>query len=270
MPAVLSEKRLFGKTGACGWKQASWGKSRTTTLGPFGEVIRATGPMAKVNPFMFSTKYYDWETGLYYYGHDIIDHSTGRWLIQRPIGDRGFELLPTGRSPVQNNHLLSFNLRSSVFNRQIQGLGLGGICSKNTHCPSAWVVSHIRKVGISMPLRGNNPLSFIDSFGLMTVENAQGNVTITSCPKCPFCLAHWLGLSDQGMWFFDRDHPDWQFMTCDWKLGEGHVTVVIGPGGSATVDGQDITVPTAKHGAGTVIISDCDRQADIGVNGIRG
>jgi hypothetical protein len=25
--------------------------------GPFGEVIRATGPMARVNPFRFSTKY---------------------------------------------------------------------------------------------------------------------------------------------------------------------------------------------------------------------
>src|SRR5580692_3554463 len=27
--------------------------------GPFGEVIRTTGPMAKVNPFRFSTKYQD-------------------------------------------------------------------------------------------------------------------------------------------------------------------------------------------------------------------
>jgi hypothetical protein len=25
--------------------------------GPFGEVLRATGPMAKANPFRFSTKY---------------------------------------------------------------------------------------------------------------------------------------------------------------------------------------------------------------------
>ena len=35
---------------------------------PFGEVIRATGPMAKANPLRFSTKYQDGETDLLYYG----------------------------------------------------------------------------------------------------------------------------------------------------------------------------------------------------------
>ena len=39
--------------------------------GPFGEVIRATGPMAKANPFRFSTKYQDDETDLLYYGIGI-------------------------------------------------------------------------------------------------------------------------------------------------------------------------------------------------------
>ena len=55
--------------------------------GPFGEVIRATGPMAKVNPFMFSTKFYDWETGLYYYGYRYYNPSTGRWLSRDPAGE---------------------------------------------------------------------------------------------------------------------------------------------------------------------------------------
>ena len=57
--------------------------------GPFGELIRATGPMAKVNPFMFSTKFYDWETGLYYYGYRYYKPSTGRWLSRDPQGERG-------------------------------------------------------------------------------------------------------------------------------------------------------------------------------------
>jgi YD repeat-containing protein len=35
--------------------------------GPFGELIRATGPMAKLNPFRFSTKYQDDETDFLYY-----------------------------------------------------------------------------------------------------------------------------------------------------------------------------------------------------------
>ena len=47
--------------------------------GPFGEVIRATGPMAKANPFRFSTKYQDDETDLLYYGYRYYNASTGRW-----------------------------------------------------------------------------------------------------------------------------------------------------------------------------------------------
>jgi RHS repeat-associated protein len=56
---------------------------------PFGETIRATGPMAKVNPFRFSTKYQDDETGLLYYGYRYYQPSTGRWPSRDPIGERG-------------------------------------------------------------------------------------------------------------------------------------------------------------------------------------
>jgi RHS repeat-associated protein len=65
-------------------------KSRTTHLGPFGEVLRATGPMAKVNPFRFSTKYQDDETDLVYYGYRYYNPSTGRWLSRDPLGEPGF------------------------------------------------------------------------------------------------------------------------------------------------------------------------------------
>jgi len=64
-------------------------KSRTTNLGPFGELIRATGPMAKLNPFRFSTKYQDDETDLVYYGVRYLKTSTGGWLSRDPIGERG-------------------------------------------------------------------------------------------------------------------------------------------------------------------------------------
>jgi RHS repeat-associated protein len=66
--------------------------------GPFGELLRATGPMARVSPFLFSTKYYDWETGLYYYGYRYYDPSTGRWLSKDPLTEPGFVLL--ARPPV--------------------------------------------------------------------------------------------------------------------------------------------------------------------------
>src|SRR5208283_930270 len=57
--------------------------------GPFGELIRATGPMAKVNPFRFSTKYCDDESDLVYYGYRYYNPSTGRWLNRDPDEEDG-------------------------------------------------------------------------------------------------------------------------------------------------------------------------------------
>jgi RHS repeat-associated protein len=57
--------------------------------GPFGEVIRATGLAAKLNPFRFSTKYDDDESDLLYYGYRYYNPSTGRWLSRDPIGEKG-------------------------------------------------------------------------------------------------------------------------------------------------------------------------------------
>ena len=49
---ALSEKSFFaGKRGKNQQNQGVGAKSRTTNLGPFGEVIRSTGPMAKANPW---------------------------------------------------------------------------------------------------------------------------------------------------------------------------------------------------------------------------
>ena len=57
--------------------------------GPFGELLRATGPLAFTNPFRFSTKYQDDETGLLYYGYRFYNPSTAKWPSRDPIGERG-------------------------------------------------------------------------------------------------------------------------------------------------------------------------------------
>jgi len=58
--------------------------------GPFGEVIRATGPMARANPIRFSTKYDDDESDLLYYGYRYYKASTGTWLSRDPLGEVSF------------------------------------------------------------------------------------------------------------------------------------------------------------------------------------
>ena len=49
--------------------------------------------MAKVNPFMFQTEFYDWETGKYYVKNRFYDPGTGRFLNRDPIGELGFRVL---------------------------------------------------------------------------------------------------------------------------------------------------------------------------------
>jgi RHS repeat-associated protein len=79
--------------------------------GPFGEVIRATGPMAKVNPFRFSTKYQDDETGLLYYGYRFYNPSTGRWLSRDPIDELGFALLQgAGENATSDNDIPEYDV----------------------------------------------------------------------------------------------------------------------------------------------------------------
>jgi RHS repeat-associated protein len=66
--------------------------------GPFGEALSVTGEdlgpgggggggQGQRNPFRFSTKYTDAETGRVYYGYRYYSPSMGRWVSRDPIGE---------------------------------------------------------------------------------------------------------------------------------------------------------------------------------------
>ena len=56
---------------------------------PFGNVQFQYGPLADQNPFRFSTKYFDEETGLGYWRDRYYDPYIGRWTNRDPIGEAG-------------------------------------------------------------------------------------------------------------------------------------------------------------------------------------
>ncbi len=56
---------------------------------PFGNTLTATGTLAAVNPFQFSTKYWENEAGLYYYGYRFYSPGMGRWVTRDPLGETG-------------------------------------------------------------------------------------------------------------------------------------------------------------------------------------
>jgi RHS repeat-associated protein len=96
--------------------------------GPFGEIIRAMGPMAKTNPFRFSTKYTDDETDLVYYGYRYYSPSMGRWLSRDPIGENG---------GVNVYAMLGNDCLNASDN-----LGLKPVCCSNTKPVDITVASH--------------------------------------------------------------------------------------------------------------------------------
>ena len=55
----------------------------------FGKTVSQTGSLADVFRHRFSTKYFDSETGLYYYGYRFYSPTLMRWLNRDPIEEDG-------------------------------------------------------------------------------------------------------------------------------------------------------------------------------------
>jgi RHS repeat-associated protein len=51
---------------------------------PYGELLRETGLLAHQMPFRFSTKFWDEESGLVYYGYRYYSSQLGRWISKDP------------------------------------------------------------------------------------------------------------------------------------------------------------------------------------------
>ncbi len=63
------------------------------TYDAFGNLISKTGPLADFFRHRFPTKYFDVETGLYYYGYRFYHPILMRWLNRDPIGEEGGTML---------------------------------------------------------------------------------------------------------------------------------------------------------------------------------
>lgn len=74
-------------------KTSDSSKTAHYEYGPFGEVTRASGTIAKSNPVRFSTKAQDEESDLLYYGYRFYNASTGRWPSRDPLFELGFTML---------------------------------------------------------------------------------------------------------------------------------------------------------------------------------
>jgi RHS repeat-associated protein len=188
-------------------------KPRTCFEGPFGEVIRATGPMAKANPFRFSTKYQDEETDLLYYDYRYYSASTGRWLSRDPIQERAFQITVVSHLFSKNNaaRLIKRSVTASyqfVYNDPLHrfdrfGLVDGVFWNGSGKCPAGTIVSFAQVGWGGAEIVGADK-PFIDN-------GSKWNDIGTAGPEYQ--------PGSQGYTGFFSDSPDWsggptQFVTC--------------------------------------------------------
>ena len=124
---------------------------------PYGEILRTTGPLASANPFRWSTKFWDEESGLVYYGYRYYSPALGRWVSRDPAEEAGGENLyqfvknsplqavdPDGRTAQQLLMLgwagATANLADQLFNlSSFTSFGKYGFGKAGT-CLQAWAV----------------------------------------------------------------------------------------------------------------------------------
>ena len=92
------------------------------TYDAFGRTISATGPLADTFPQRFSTKHFDPETDLYYYGYRYYSPTLMRWLNRDPIEEEGgMNLYAVCKKSRDHRCLLDFQAQlSDVFPKRIR------------------------------------------------------------------------------------------------------------------------------------------------------
>ena len=113
--------------------------------GPFGEPVRVSGTHGSGNPFRFSTKYTDDDTGLVYYGYRYYNPSTGRWPNRDPIDD-GIDVdIPVEGGHGERGNVYRF-VKSDAVNH-VDPLGLYAVASEGFAFRDPWHLSVGRQVG---------------------------------------------------------------------------------------------------------------------------
>ncbi|MGA1824138.1 MAG: RHS repeat-associated core domain-containing protein, partial [bacterium] len=90
----------------------------------FGKLASSSGIRADANPFRYSTKYFDKESTLYYYGYRYYNATLGRWLTRDPLEELvGINLIKSQNVFYQEN----INLYLFVQNNPVNGIDFQGL-----------------------------------------------------------------------------------------------------------------------------------------------
>ena len=128
---------------------------------PYGNEISRQGAEAQSNPYRFSTKYTDDETGLVYYGFRFYSSGLGRWLSGDPIEEMGF--VTSLESMEANDH--SLTITHDEFSEIASIIG-----AVDHQTRPLFELEDVTSLNLYVFVR-NHPLLLIDSLGLCPQYN---------------------------------------------------------------------------------------------------
>jgi RHS repeat-associated protein len=105
---------------------SSQGLAASYKYDPYGNLISSSGTLAAANVYRFSSKEWQVNSGLVYYGYRWYSPSVQRWPNRDPLGELGFEVLRSGQADLLGD---GPNLYAYVKNNpvdRIDQLGLDG------------------------------------------------------------------------------------------------------------------------------------------------
>ena len=173
--------------------------------GPFGEPLRATGAMAKANPFRWSTKYCDEETGLCYYGYRYYQPQMGRWLSRDLLGDQAFFARLTEKKTLAERLRLRRESRRPLYlligNSPIESLdwlGLAYFAYRPLEGPLGWfgVTGESSKLDDKTNTVNGHEQLFFEDGNTPSDTGFSENSTLESDPSGKYDPAHDKGYND--------------------------------------------------------------------------
>jgi RHS repeat-associated protein len=124
----------------------------------FGNTLSLSGPLASANTYRFSSKEWNENAGIYYYGRRFYDPNLQRWLNRDPIQEAG-----------------GLNLYSFIHNNPISSIDWIGLCTVGeiTFDGNGWTITAANGFG------GDEGDGYVDFSGLKV--NWEANVKVVCC-----------------------------------------------------------------------------------------
>ncbi len=191
---------------------------------PYGNLVGSTGDYADDNSYRFSTKYFDIETELYYYGYRYYDAGLGRWLNRDPIEEDGeLNLYRFGK----NNPIFGYDLfgldfiavvnRPAFKNKEYNPLHHYSLQYWRYPCqfpklknPDGYTIDQIRSMGKSSHVNfAANNLETVELSGAVHKVWAKENLGGLIIQRTVSVLVAWI-VYDEPSELNDRIMPFWQ------------------------------------------------------------